>query len=146
MSKVILGRQQQNVGVVLLAQSEFCHPEQIVPPLVVADASFIAVATKRRSQGCRHDPGVDLLDVWQLSLGWMCHRIDNELRKIGMGYERTHRVENQDDTVLPRSLRLDEIAEGVELEICGKDAGHFPSQGCANRDHGCADAKRKVRR
>jgi hypothetical protein len=55
------------------------------------------------------------------------HRIDNELCKIGMGYKRAGRVENQDDTVLARPLRLDEIAESVELEIGGKDAGHFAS-------------------
>ena len=76
----------------------------------------------------------------------MCHRFYNELCKIGVGYERARRVENQDDTVLPRPLRLDEIAEGVELEIGGNDARHFPSQGCANGDHRRADAKCKVRR
>ena len=43
-------------------------------------------------------------------------------------------------------LRLNEIAEGVELEIGGKDAGHFASQGRTNRDHRCANAKRKIRR
>ena len=146
MGKVFLGRQQQYVGVVLLAQSEFRHPEQIVPPLIVTDTSIVMVATMRPSQGCRHDPGVDLLDVRQLRLGWMCHRIDNELCKIGVGYKRASRVENQDDPVLSRPLRLDEIAEGVELEIGGNDAGHFASQGCANRDHRCADAERKIRR
>ena len=83
----------------------------------------------------RHDPGVDILDVWQLRLRWMCHRIDNEPCKIGVGYQRAGVVENQDDPVLSRPLRLDEIAKGVELEIGGKDAGHFASQGCAYRDH-----------
>ncbi len=62
-----------------------------------------------------------------------------------MGDERAGRVENRDDTVLSRSLRLDEIAERVELEIGGKDAGHLASQGCANLDHRCADTKRKIR-
>src|SRR5450631_976050 len=94
----------------------------------------------------RHDPGVDILDVWQLRLRWMCHRIDNEPCKIRVGYQRAGLVENQDDPVLSRPLRLDEIAEGVELEIGGKDAGHFAAQGGANGDHRCADAERKIRR
>ncbi len=58
----------------------------------------------------------------------MCHRIDNELRKIGMGYQRTHRVENQDDTVLPRSLRLDESLKVSSLRL-RQDAGTFPHKG-----------------
>jgi hypothetical protein len=113
LGQVFLGRQQQYVGVVLLTQSEFRHPEQIVPPVVVTDTSVVVVATIRPSQDCGHHAGVDLLDVRQLRLGWMCHRIDNELRKIGVGYKRAGRVEDQNDTVLTKPLRLDEIAEGV---------------------------------
>jgi hypothetical protein len=76
----------------------------------------------------------------------MGHRIDDELRKIGVSYKRAGRVEDQDDPVLSGPLRLDEIAEGIELEIGGKDAGHFASQGCADRDHRYAEAERKIRR
>ena len=76
----------------------------------------------------------------------MRHRIDDELRKIGMGYKRAGRVENQDDPVLSGPLRLDEIAECIELEIGGKDAGHFASQGCTDRDHRRADGERKIGR
>ena len=141
LSKVFLGRQQQYVGVVLLTQVEFCHPEQKVPPVIVTNTSVVVVATIRPAQGFLHDPGVDFLDAWQLRLGWMRHRIDNELCEIGVGYKRAGRVEDQDTAVRSRSLRLDEIAEAVELEICGKDAGHFASQGRANRDHRCADAE-----
>ena len=141
LSKVFLGRQQQYVGVVLFTQVEFCQPEQKVPPVIVTDTSVVVVATVRPSQGFLHDPGADFLDGWQLRLGWMRHRIDNEFCKIGVGYKRAGRVEDQDTAVRSRSLRLDEFAEAVELEICGKDAGHFASQGRANRDHRCADAE-----
>ena len=117
-----------------------------MPPLVVTDTSVVVVATLRPSQDCRHDPGVDLLDVWQLRLGWMCHHIGNELCQIGVGYKRAIRVENHDDSMLSRALRLDKIAEGVELEISSNDAGHLAAQGCADRDYRCADAKREIRR
>src|SRR5258708_14773050 len=100
-------------------------------------------AAIRPSKHSRYEPRVDLFDVGQLRLGWMCHRAGKELCKIGVGDERAGRVENQDDTVLSRPLRLDEIAESVELEIGGKDAGHLAPQGCANRNHRCADTKRR---
>src|SRR6185312_15262008 len=103
---------QHDGGVVQLAQREFRHPEQIVPPLAVMDASFVTIVPPRLSHDCRHDPGGDLLDVWQLRLRWMCHRVDDEPGKIGVGYERARRVENCDDPVLTGALRLDEIAEG----------------------------------
>ena len=37
--------------------------------------------------------------------------------------------------ILSRPLGLDEIAEGVELEIGGEHAGHLSSQRGADRDH-----------
>ena len=141
LSKVFLGRQQQYVGVELPTQIEFCHPEQKVPPVIVTDASVVVVATIRPAQGFLHDPGVDFLDAWQLRLGWMRHRIDDELCEIGVGYKRAGRVEDQDAAVRSGSLRLDEFAEAVELEICGKDAGRSASQRRTDRDHRCADAE-----
>jgi len=76
----------------------------------------------------------------------MRHRIDDELCKIGMGDKRAGRVEDQDDPVFSRPLLLDEIIEGVELEIGGNDARHLAAQGRADRDHRCADTERQIRR
>ena len=75
----------------------------------------------------------------------MCHRIDNKLRKIGVSYERAGRVEDQDDPLLSGPLLLDEIAEGVELEIGGKNTRHLASQRRADREHRDAEAERKIR-
>jgi hypothetical protein len=63
-----------------------------------------------------------------------------------VGYQGPSRVENQDDPVLSGPLGLDEIVEGVELEIGGDDAGHFATQGCADRDYWRAYAECKIRR
>ena len=59
----------------------------------------------------------------------MRHRVGHELREIGMREERTGRVKNPDDAMLPGPLRLHEIVEDIEPEIGGKDAAHFTPQG-----------------
>jgi hypothetical protein len=64
-----------------------------------------------------------------------CHRIPNELRKVGVGDERAGRVENRDNSMFARPLRLNEIVESIELEIGGKDAGHLAPQGGADRNN-----------
>ena len=48
------------------------------------------------------------------------HRACDELRKFGVGDERTRLVEDHDRAMWSRPLGLDEIAEGVELEIGGE--------------------------
>ena len=63
LNKVVLGRQQQYVGVVSLTQGDLRQPEQVALALVVTDISFIVVETIRPSQHCRRDPGTDLLDI-----------------------------------------------------------------------------------
>lgn len=75
----------------------------------------------------------------------MCHRVDNEAGKIRMGDESASRVEYRDDPVLSGALRLDELAEGVELEIGRNDTGNLTSQRCADRYHRRADAERDIR-
>src|SRR5262249_39618412 len=60
--------------------------------------------------------------------------------------QRTERVENPDDAVLPGPLRLDEIAERIELEIRGKDALHLAAQRCADRNDRREDREGKVGR
>jgi hypothetical protein len=107
----------------------YCSPKVILksgtgsPPLIVTDFSVVW----SRPCHCRKMlplPGADLLDVGQGRLRGMRHRPCNELRKIGVGDERTGRVENHDDTVLPAAVP-DEIAESIELEIGGKDARYL---------------------
>lgn len=63
-----------------------------------------------------------------------------------MSDERTSRVEDQNDSVLSGPLRLDEVAEVIELEIGGNDAARFTPQGYAYGDNGSADRERQVRR
>jgi hypothetical protein len=43
----------------------------------------------------------------------------NKFCVVGMSDERARRIENQDNAMLPRPLRLGEIAEIVEFEIGG---------------------------
>ncbi len=75
--------------------------------------------------------------------GWDGCVIASTTNCAKFGWAISEPVESKIKTTAVRSrpLRLDEIAEAVELEIGGKDAGHFTSQGRANRDHRCADAK-----
>src|SRR5947207_15017685 len=76
----------------------------------------------------------------------MRHRIRDELRKIGMGEEDTCLIEHQGRSVLPWSLRIDEIAEIIELQISSDDTAHFTAQRRTHRDHWCADTERNIGR
>src|SRR5437870_6223766 len=76
----------------------------------------------------------------------MRHRTRDELRKIAMGDQRSRLVEDHDGAILSRPLGLDEIAEGVELEIGGEHAWHLSPQGCADRDHRGANAEGEIGR
>ena len=74
----------------------------------------------------------------------MRHRGFHEGREIGMRDQRARLVENHDRAMLSRTLRVDEIAEGVELQIGRDDAGYLAAQGRADRNDRRADAEREI--
>src|SRR5262249_22696273 len=74
----------------------------------------------------------------------MGHRILDKPRKLRVNDKRAKRVKNYCCPMLSWSLRIDEFAEFIELEISGNDAAHVPFQRSAERNHQCTDAERSI--
>ena len=70
----------------------------------------------------------------------------HELRKVWVGDERTGGVENHGGSMRSRPLRIDEVAEIVELEICGDNSMRCSPQRCTHGYHWSADTERNVGR
>ena len=128
LDKVVLGRQQQDAAAIAFAEGEFRQPEQVTLSVVVTDDSLVVVEVVRLPQNGGHHPGIDLVDAGQLRLRRIRHRSFDKFRKLGMRDQRARLVEDHDRAMLARPLRLDEIAEGVELEIGGDHARHLAAQ------------------
>ena len=86
-------------------------------------------------QDRRDGASLDVADVGHPRAGGMRHGARDELGKVGVGYERAGRGENQGGAVFSGALRIDEIAEIVELEIGGDNAAHVPPHRSAHGDH-----------
>ena len=112
LDKVFLGREQQYVDIVLLAQSEFRQPEQVVPPLVVTDISFVMVAALPLLARPPPRPR-SLISLMLGNCGWegCVIALVTNCAKSGWAMSEPVGVENQDDSMLSRPLRLDEIVE-----------------------------------
>jgi len=111
LDEVFRVREQQYAGIVVLTKRKFRQTKQVVPPFCVLDISFVAVAAAPTLPDSHGYHGLDVADVWQAPTGRICQRFPNELREVGVGNERAGRVENQDDSMLTRPLRLDEFVE-----------------------------------
>ena len=68
----------------------------------------------------------DLRELW---VGRMRHRVVHEPGELGMRDERAEGVEHYGRSMLAGSLRVDQIAELVELEVGRDDASHCPCSG-----------------
>ena len=129
LDEVILGRQQQYAAAISFAEGEFRQPEQIIPAPRHhgMSPSFLSrLCDLRRTEATRPELISSMLgncdrEGCVIALATKCC-------KIGMGDERARLVEDHDRAMLSRPLGLDEIAEGVELEIGGEHAGHFSPQ------------------
>src|SRR5580693_4462134 len=89
---------------------------------------------------CADPPAADLPDLGKLRVGGMRHRVVHEPRKVGMRDQRTERVEDYGRSMLSGALRVDQIAELIELEVGGDDTAHTPLQRRAQGDHWRANA------
>ena len=76
----------------------------------------------------------------------MRHCVVDQPGELGMRDQHTERVEDYGRSVLSGALRVDPIAELIELEVCGDDTAHLPLQRRAHGDHRCTDAERGVGR
>ena len=65
LDEVILGRQQQYVAAVTLAERELRHPEEEAFPGFVLDGSFIIVLVVRAANHRGHDSRIELVDAGQ---------------------------------------------------------------------------------
>jgi hypothetical protein len=74
---------------------------------------------------CADRPIPDFLDLGELGAGGMRHRVVDEPRKVGMRDQHAERVEDYGRSMLSGSLRVDEIAELIELEVGGDDTAHL---------------------
>jgi hypothetical protein len=126
-----------------------CDPPQLeeeILPLIVADASIVLIATVPRLQDRHSRSSGHVPDLERLRMRGMCHRIRHEFHKIGMSDERARLIEDHGRSVLARPLRVNKIAEIVQLEVSGENALDPSLERGADGDHRCADGERKMGR
>src|SRR6267143_3507734 len=113
------------------------QPIEIFRSVFVADASFITIAAIPSLQGRCDESTIKLPDVGESRVGRMRHCIGDKLLEFGMGDEPACQIEYQGNSTRAGPLRIDEITEGIELEIGGDDATGCPAQRRAHGNYRC---------
>src|SRR6266481_3895530 len=115
-----------------------------ISPIFVTNAAFIPATAIPSPHYCADQPAADFPDLGELRVGGMRACVFDEPRKVGMGDQHAERVEDYRCPILSGSLRVDQIAELIELEVGGDDAVDMPTQRRTKCDHRRADAKRGI--
>ena len=80
---------------------------------------------------------IELPDVGESRIGRVRHCAGDKLLEFGMGNEHACGIEYQGNSPGAGSLLIDEITEGIELEVGGNDATDCPAQRRTYGDYRC---------
>ena len=121
------------------------QPKKIILSSHAANCSLITLTAAPSLDYSFNDTVADFTDIRKPRVGRMCSCVLDEPREVGMSKKRPGGIEDNGRSMIPGPLRLDQIAEFVELEIGRYDASNLSSQRCAQGDHRGADAERIIR-
>src|SRR5262249_30657899 len=115
--EIVFGCQQQRVAAKFVAFGKLPHTKKVISSVLATDVSLVAVtAVPSLDYGTGH-PAADFADRGELRAGGICSHVFDKPRKLGMRYEDTKRVKDYRCSMLSGPLRVDQIAEVVELEV-----------------------------
>ena len=130
----------------MVAARKFLQTKQVLSSVLAANAAVIPVAAIPPPHHRANESGADLANVRKLWVGRIRQRAAHEPGKVGIGDQHAERVEDDSRPVRAGALRLDQLAERVELEVGGDDAWYLAAQRRAQRNHWRVDAERSVGR
>ena len=114
--KIIFRREQEQIGLTLFAQVEFAKAELELVSTGILNAAFIAAGVIPTPNDGAHQTTLNRSDIGDLRLARMCKRSLSEARILGMRNKRTRGIKDYRGPMLSGPLRLNELAEFVELE------------------------------
>jgi hypothetical protein len=114
---------------------------EVVSSIFALHATFKPLAAIPPPHDCADQPGPDFPNFGELRMRGMRPRILHEPGEVWVRDKYAERIEDDGCSVLSGALRVDQLAELIELEVGGNDTADLPMQRYAQGDHRCANAE-----
>ena len=129
MSKIVLGSKEERVAAVPVTLGELLDPKEVISSISVANASLIVPTAIPSSHYGTHQSAPHFPDLGKMRVGGMHPCFAHEVPKVGMGDKPAEGVEDDGRSMLSRSLRLDQLAEIIELRSVAMTPRTCPRRG-----------------